>query len=56
MRCENFLCIYEQKGQCVLKRTELDIAGACKSCVYPDVDKDLLERLKKETLQKMNGT
>ncbi len=50
MRCENYLCIYEQQGICELVEVELDVQGKCKDCVYIDIEQPLLTQLKKRIL------
>ena len=49
MNCENFLCIYQNKGACTLKNIELDIQGQCKECIYINIDEKDLESLKFKT-------
>ena len=47
MKCENYLCIYEENGICLLSDIELDIQGQCKSCIYVDLTNNELGALKK---------
>lgn len=48
MRCENLFCIYEREGECLLDVIDLDMQGGCNECVYVDIDKDYLEKIKKQ--------
>lgn len=47
MNCENYLCIYENDGECTLKEIELDIVGSCKECIYIDISDEYLQQKKK---------
>ena len=44
--CENYFCIYEKDGKCVLEEVEIDAHGVCGDCVYPCVDFEKLEQIK----------
>lgn len=46
MRCENYFCIYQENGLCILDDIELDIQGQCKDCTYLDFDEIELQKLK----------
>lgn len=46
MNCENYLCIYQDKGHCTLDKIELDVLGQCKECIYVDINDADLERYK----------
>ena len=46
MKCENYLCIYEKSGDCLLKSIELDIMGQCKECIYISIEEENLDKLK----------
>ncbi len=48
MNCENYLCIYENNGQCILDKIELDIVGLCKECIYIDISNKDLKTKKQE--------
>ena len=48
--CENYLCIYEKENNCTLEQITLDITGACTDCMYVEIKKEELERLKKATI------
>ena len=51
MNCENYLCIYENNGTCVLDEIELDIQGQCKECIYVNLSDNDLKQIKIKTLQ-----
>ena len=55
MKCENELCLYEQKGKCILETIELDIIGQCTSCIYVDIPKKDLEKYKNIHKNKMKN-
>lgn len=46
MKCENCFCIYQRNNYCSLTEVELDIQGQCKECIYIDLEKETLEKLK----------
>ena len=46
MNCENYFCIYQNKGVCLLDSIELDIQWQCKECIYLDIDEEDLQLLK----------
>lgn len=46
MKCENYLCIYEKSGDCLLKSIELDVMGQCKECIYIELEEESLKKLK----------
>ena len=48
--CENEFCIYQKQGNCLLESVQLDIQGNCMECIYINIDKEELERRKKEQL------
>lgn len=48
MKCDNYLCIYEEKGICLLENISLDIIGQCNECEYVKLDKERLESLKED--------
>ncbi len=56
MKCENYLCIYEEQGDCLLQRIELDVQGQCKECIYIDVPPRELRELKDRLLTKLEET
>ena len=53
INCQNYLCIYEHEGKCKLNNIELDVLGQCTECMYPNIDKTELNRLKLKTLLKL---
>lgn len=46
IRCENTICIYEEKGKCLLDEISLDSAGLCRECI--EVEQDAAELLRKK--------
>ncbi len=55
MKCENYFCIYENKGICILDIIELDIQGQCKECIYVSIEENelqYLKNIKREDFQK----
>lgn len=54
MKCENFLCIYENNGSCYFDEVELDIDGRCTSCIYPNFEEGVLHYFKEKTLKSLN--
>lgn len=55
MKCENELCVYQDKGYCILEGVAIDSNGRCTECVYPDIDKRLLTLAKNRFLKKVAG-
>lgn len=53
MKCENYFCIYEEKGECVLKEIKIDITGQCDSCIYIDVPELQLDNYKNQLKNRM---
>lgn len=53
MNCENYFCIYEKDGVCILDNIELDLLGQCKECIYVDIDPDLLKKKKQKAINKL---
>lgn len=43
MQCENYFCVYQENGMCLLMSVKLDIQGRCKSCAYLPMSKKLKE-------------
>ncbi|MBE6799539.1 MAG: hypothetical protein E7525_07215 [Ruminococcaceae bacterium] len=56
MNCENYMCIYQKNGECVLKEISIDVSGMCQDCIYPNVDEGLLKTLKEYTIKKMENS
>ena len=52
MKCENFLCIYEEGGLCSLEEVTLNITGSCDDCIYPDLDPAYLKSRKQALLKR----
>lgn len=53
MECENYFCVYQEDGRCVLTSVRLDVQGRCKACIYLPLD-DKLKDLKAEVRIKYN--
>ena len=34
MKCENYFCVYQDNGKCILDEINIDIMGQCDSCIY----------------------
>lgn len=49
MKCENYFCIYENDGLCLLDSVALDILGQCKECIYINIEKEKLKELKEQS-------
>lgn len=49
MKCENYFCIYENNGRCLLKSVGLDILGQCKECIYISIEDEKLKELKEQS-------
>ncbi len=52
MLCEQELCIYQNDGQCTLQTIHIDRLGQCAECVYPDINKQYLKKIKHDFLEK----
>lgn len=52
MPCDNFFCIYQSEGVCILKEIQIDHVGVCASCIYPNIDEAYLKQEKLKLLQK----
>ena len=52
MKCENDFCIYEANGKCILDEISINSLGACDECIYPNIDRDYLEKQKQKLLKK----
>ena len=53
MRCENLFCIYWKDSNCILDEISLDIMGCCCSCIYVDIDEEMLRQKREELLKRM---
>ena len=51
MKCENSFCIYQSKGKCLLNKVDIDSLEICTECVYPNIDKEVLNKAKLEVLE-----
>ena len=54
MKCENYFCIYESKGSCILKEISLDVTGTCNDCIYPPINRELLNKEKRSLIRKLD--
>ena len=54
MDCENIFCIYQSKGKCTVEEIEIDSMGMCATCLYPEIDKKVLERAKRDILERLD--
>ncbi len=52
MECRNVFCIYQKDNQCTMGDIELDSAGVCQSCIYPDIPTEILETAKEQLRKK----
>lgn len=50
MICENYFCIYWEKGTCILSDISLDTQGECRERMDVDVDEAILLRQRKKAL------
>ena len=54
MKCQNFFCVYQKQGECILDEITLDIDGRCEDCIYVNINDDLLQKLKVKQLTPTN--
>ena len=54
MNFENYFCIYQNNGRCMLENIELDIMGQCKECIYIEINKQTLQQLKEITKENID--
>ncbi len=52
MNCENTFCIYQAYGSCTLEIININNLGMCEECIYPEIEKDILEQAKINLLEK----
>ena len=52
MNCENTFCIYQAYGSCTLEIISINNLGMCEECIYPEIEKDVLEQAKINLLEK----
>lgn len=50
MRCENVFCVYWTEKGCGLAEIALDIQGRCESCVYVDIEEEVLKNQREQRL------
>lgn len=55
MKCDNYLCIYEENSVCTLDDIELDIMGQYRDCIYINVEKQQLLKLKMKTIKSVES-
>ncbi len=53
LTCENRFCVYWKEDLCTLDEIELNILGMCESCIYIDIDDDVLNELRTDQLNKL---
>lgn len=51
MKCENHFCIYQTEDKCILGEVNIDSIGMYAECIYPDIDKEILEQEKLKLLK-----
>jgi len=51
MKCENNFCIYQVNDKCILDKVSIDSLGMCAECIYPDIDKKILNQAKSQLLK-----
>ncbi len=54
MVCDQELCVYQCDGKCRLETIHIDRLGQCSECLYPDIDKEYLEKIKHDFLEKQD--
>lgn len=54
MHCENLFCVYWSDDNCLLSEISLDIQGNCQSCIYVDVEDNLLGEKRKNMRMRFN--
>ena len=53
--CGNYLCVYEQDGECWLDEISITEEGTCECCIYPSFDDETLQKAKDNTFRKLEG-
>ena len=53
MKCDNNLCIYNEKEKCILTEISVDGMGTCSECIYPDIEEGILLQAKLRTLKSL---
>ena len=51
MDCDNCFCVYNFNGKCILENITINVYGMCEECIYPDIDKEALEKAKLKLLK-----
>lgn len=52
MECENLFCVYWSNNKCILDEISLDIQGNCMSCIYVEIDKNIMQKSREEFLKR----
>ena len=52
IHCNNYFCGYWKDFYCLLDQVELDSCGNCMNCCLIDINDDLLESLRVDSLKK----
>ena len=55
MRCENGLCLYYDKGKCILDEISVDSLGMCAECMLVSIDEKIIEEKRREQLNMLEG-
>lgn len=55
MRCENGLCLYYDKGKCILDEISVDSLGMCAECMLVSIDEKIIEEKRREQLTMLEG-
>jgi|GEM_PF-1403858 len=55
MDCEFELCIYNKNKKCAIEKITINELGMCDMCLIATVEKDILEREKRKTIESLNG-
>lgn len=50
MNCENNYCVYNSENKCILDEISIDAVGMCAECIYPNIDKQILDKYKNKFL------
>ena len=53
MKCEMFICIYNEKSEYLLRSIKIDVNGSCEECVLPNIPSVIIDGYKKDLLKKM---
>ena len=44
------------EDKCILENVSLDVLGVCKDCIYVEVDRDIIDVLRKRELEEEKNT